>query len=221
MPTLSLRVTVPILLVSSVLSGCVSTSSNGDAVVNQGNWPICTVFGLICYALDGDEDSDGVHDRRDVCADTPANTPVNNSGCPQPQYPAAAATPPPEPVAETPAAQNETIVLSDAGDVLFAFDSAELSANAKTALTEISKRLTGASLVSVQVAGHTDSKGSDAYNQKLSERRAQSVANFLESQGIPAGKLSVVGYGESQPVADNNTDGGRAQNRRVELHVSH
>ncbi|MGY4535200.1 OOP family OmpA-OmpF porin [Pseudomonas sp. TE3786] len=218
MPTLSLRVTVPILLVSSVLSGCVSTSSNGDAVVNQGNWPICTVFGLICYALDGDDDSDGVHDRRDVCADTPANTPVNNSGCPLPQYPAAAPPPPPEP--EQPAVQNETIVLSDAGDVLFAFDSAELSESAKSALVEIGKRLSGASLVSVQVAGHTDSKGSDAYNQKLSERRAQSVSTFLTSQGIPASKLSVVGYGESQPVADNNTDGGRAQNRRVELHVT-
>ncbi len=219
MPTLSFRVTVPLLLlVSSVLSGCSSTSSNGDAPLNQGNWPICTVFGLICYALDGDDDSDGVHDRRDVCADTPANTPVNNSGCPLPQHPAATPAPPPEPA---PAPKNETIVLSDAGDVLFAFDSAELSENAKHSLTEISKRLTGASLVSVQVAGHTDSKGSDAYNQSLSERRAQSVSNFLTAQGIPAQKLSVVGYGESQPVADNGSDEGRAQNRRVELHVSH
>lgn len=217
MPTLSLRVTVPILLVSSVLSGCASTSSNGDAVVNQGNWPICTVFGLICYALDGDDDADGVHDRRDVCADTPANTPVNNSGCPLPQYPAAAPAPPPEP---EPAPVNETIVLSDAGDVLFAFDSAELSESAKASLVEISKRLNGADLVSVQVAGHTDSQGTDAYNQGLSERRAQSVATFLGTQGIAADKLSVVGYGESQPVADNTTDAGRAQNRRVELHVS-
>lgn len=220
MPTLSLRVTVPILLVSSVLSGCMTTSSNGDAVVNQRNWPICTVFGLICYALDGDEDSDGVHDRRDVCADTPANTPVNNSGCPQPQYPPAAPAAPPEPE-PAPVAQDETIVLSDAGDVLFAFNSAELSEAARSTLVEISKRLSGASLVSVEVAGHTDSVGSDAYNQKLSERRAQSVANFLSGQGIPAEKLSVVGHGESQPVADNGTDAGRAQNRRVELHVKH
>jgi outer membrane protein OmpA-like peptidoglycan-associated protein len=175
------------------------------------------VFGLICYALDGDDDSDGVHDRRDVCPDTPANSTVNNSGCPLPQYPVAAPTPPPE---EPAPAQNETIVLSDAGDVLFAFDSAELSEAAKGTLTEITKRLTGANLVSVKVSGHTDSKGSDAYNQKLSERRAQSVSDFLTSQGIPAQKLSVEGYGESQPVADNETDGGRAQNRRVELNVT-
>lgn len=219
MPTLSFRVTVPLLLlVSSVLSGCSSTSSNGDAPLNQRNWPFCTVFGLICYALDGDEDSDGVHDRRDVCADTPANTPVSNSGCPLPQYPAPAKAMPPEPAP----AKNETIVLSDAdaGDVLFAFDSAELSESAKASLTEISKRLTGADLVSVQVAGHTDSKGTDAYNQGLSERRAQSVATFLTAQGISAQKLSIVGYGESQPVADNGNDEGRSQNRRVELHVS-
>ncbi len=219
MPTLSLRVTVPLLLVSSVLSGCASTSSNGDAALNQRNWPFCTVFGLICYAQDGDEDSDGVHDRRDVCPDTPANSSVNNSGCPLPQYPAAAPTPPPEPE-QAPVAQNETIVLNDAGDVLFAFDSAELSASAKTSLMEISKRLTSANLVSVEVAGHTDSKGSDAYNQKLSERRARSVADFLGSQGVAAQKLSIKGYGESQAVADNATDAGRAQNRRVELHVT-
>lgn len=219
MPTLSFRVTVPLLLlVSSVLSGCASTSSNGDAALNQGNWPICTVFGLICYALDGDEDDDGVHDRRDVCPDTPANSTVNNSGCPLPQYPAVATAPLPEPPPPPP--KSETIVLNDAGDVLFAFDSAELSASAKTSLVEISKRLTSANLVSVEVAGHTDSKGSDAYNQKLSERRARSVADFLTSQGIAAEKLSIKGYGESQAVADNATDAGRAQNRRVELHVS-
>nr|WP_271195806.1 OmpA family protein [Pseudomonas turukhanskensis] len=215
-----MRVTVPLLLlVSSVLSGCSSTSSNGDAPLNQGNWPFCTVFGLICYALDGDDDSDGVHDRRDVCADTPANTPVNNSGCPLPQYPVAAAAPPPEPAPEP--TKTETIVLSDAGDVLFAFDKSDLSESAKASLTEISQRLKGSTLTSVQVAGHTDSKGSDAYNQKLSERRAHSVATFLGAEGIPAEKVSEVGYGESQPVADNGTDEGRAQNRRVELHVTH
>jgi outer membrane protein OmpA-like peptidoglycan-associated protein len=177
------------------------------------------VFGLICYALDGDEDSDGVHDRRDVCPDTPANSTVNNSGCPLPQYPVKVAAPAPEPEPAPP--KTETIVLSDAKDVLFAFDKYDLSESAKASLVEISTRLKGASLVSVQVAGHTDSKGSDAYNQTLSERRAQSVSAFLTSQGIAADKLSVVGYGESQPVADNNTDEGRAENRRVELHVAH
>ncbi|WP_137886724.1 OmpA family protein [Pseudomonas sp. 2FE] len=241
MRTLLSRAAVPLLLVSSVLSGCASTSSTGDAVLNQGNWPICSVIGgltggglgaiessawaaggaaigaltggLVCYAQDGDADADGVFDRRDTCPDTPPNTPVNPNGCPLPQYPVAAAQ---EPI---PVAQDEVIVLSDLGNVLFAFDSAELTAQAKDLLADVSNRLTSANLIGVKVAGHTDSVGSTAYNQGLSEHRAQSVADFLVSQGVPANKLTTVGYGEGQAVADNATEAGRAQNRRVELHV--
>lgn len=235
---------LPFLLVSSVLSGCATTSSTGDAPLNQGNWPLCSAIGalaggglgaiesstwaaggavagallgtIICYAQDGDEDGDGVFDRRDRCPGTPAGTSVGHNGCPLPQYPASVAT---EPVMETPV-RNEVIVLSDLGNVLFAFDSADLTADAQRLLADVSTRLTGASLVAVKVVGHTDSVGSDAYNQGLSERRARSVADFLIAQGVPADKLSTEGRGESQPVADNGSDTGRAQNRRVELHIS-
>jgi len=239
------RALLPVLLVSSVLSGC-ATTSDGKAPLNQGNWPVCSLAGglvggglgaiessawaagggvaglvaggLICYALDGDEDGDGVFDRRDNCPGTPANTPVKHNGCPLPQYeapvkveaPAPAPPPPPE----------QVITLSDAGDVLFAFDSSELTAQARTTLTELLEQLKAADLVSIKIAGHTDSMGSDEYNQKLSERRAASVVDFLTSQGIAANKLSSEGYGESQPVADNATAEGRQQNRRVELHLN-
>jgi OOP family OmpA-OmpF porin len=71
--------------------------------------------------------------------------------------------------------------------------------------------------VKVEVAGHTDSVGTDAYNMGLSLRRAESVRNYLVDKGIAADRLTVRGYGESQPVADNATDAGRFQNRRVEL----
>lgn len=71
--------------------------------------------------------------------------------------------------------------------------------------------------VNIEVAGHTDSRGSDEYNVKLSQRRAEAVRNYLISKGIDSGRLSARGYGESQPVADNATDEGRFQNRRVEL----
>jgi len=234
----------PLLLVSSVLSGCATTSSTGDAPLNQGNWPLCSAIGalaggglgaiesstwaaggavagallgtIICYAQDGDEDSDGVFDRRDRCPGTPAGTSVGHNGCPLPQYPAAVAEAPAMPVV----AQDEVIVLSDLGNVLFAFDSAQLAAEARALLADVSTRLTGANLVSVKVVGHTDSVGSDAYNQGLSERRARSVADFLIAQGVPAAKVSIEGRGETQPVADNGNDAGRAQNRRVELHVS-
>ena len=119
-----------------------------------------------------------------------------------------------------PAAQDEIIVLNDLGNVLFAFDSAQLTSEAHTLLAEVATRLTGASLVSVKVIGHTDSVGSDAYNQGLSERRARSVADYLVAQGVPGEKVGIEGRGESQPVADNGSDAGRAQNRRVELHVA-
>jgi len=72
---------------------------------------------------------------------------------------------------------------------------------------------------SIQVAGYTDSVGTDAYNQGLSERRANAVLDYFVSHGIEASRLTAVGYGESNPVADNSTADGRAQNRRVELNV--
>lgn len=71
--------------------------------------------------------------------------------------------------------------------------------------------------VDVEVAGHTDSKGSDKYNMKLSKQRADAVRNFLISKGVSANRLTAKGYGESQPVADNTTEEGRFKNRRVEL----
>ena len=71
----------------------------------------------------------------------------------------------------------------------------------------------------MSVDGHTDSIGSDAYNQKLSVRRAQAVADYLEKGGIAASRMTVKGFGESQPVASNDTAEGRAENRRVELKI--
>ncbi|MCK9799710.1 OmpA family protein [Pseudomonas sp. MAFF 302030] len=234
------RTVLPVLLFGSLLTGC-ATHSDGTAPLNQRTWPICSLLGglvggglgaiesagwaaggaalgvigggLICYAQDGDEDGDGVFDRRDRCADTPANTPVDNRGCPLPQYPAAKA-PAPEPAPAT-----EVITLSDQGHVLFAFDSAELTAEARNQLQGLMAKLAHADVVSIKVIGHTDSQGSDAYNQALSERRASSVAAFLLSQGLAPNKLTSQGLGESQPVADNATEQGRALNRRVELHL--
>jgi outer membrane protein OmpA-like peptidoglycan-associated protein len=75
-------------------------------------------------------------------------------------------------------------------------------------------------VVSIKVIGHTDSKGSDAYNQALSERRASSVAAYLLGMGLAPDKLTSEGGGESEPVADNETEEGRAKNRRVELHIN-
>jgi outer membrane protein OmpA-like peptidoglycan-associated protein len=232
------RTVLPVVLLGSLLTGC-ATHSDGTAPLNQRTWPICSVIGglvggglgalesggwaaggaalgiltggLICYAQDGDEDDDGVFDRRDRCPDTPANTPVEHHGCPLPQYPASVK---PEPV------QSEVITLSDAGDVLFAFNQSELTPAAQSKLDSLMPKLQSADVVSIKVVGHTDSVGSDTYNQALSERRASSVAAYLLSQGVAPNKLTSEGKGQSQPVADNETEEGRAKNRRVELHVN-
>lgn len=232
---------MPVILIGGVLSGCASTTSTGDAPLNQKNWPWCALIGgavgggvgaaggssaaaggavaggvigsLLCYAQDGDEDDDGVFDRRDRCQGTPPGTEVRHNGCPLPQYPEAA----PVIVEEEP--QDETIVLSDLGEVLFAFDSAELTPAAKATLGGVMGKLLADDVRNIKVDGHTDSVGTDAYNQGLSERRAASVMNYLSAQGVAADKLTSHGFGESRPVADNDSDAGRAQNRRVEIHL--
>ena len=103
--------------------------------------------------------------------------------------------------------------------VNFEHDSAKLTANSTATLDEAIATLQRRSDINVEVAAHTDSQGSDEYNMGLSERRAASVMNYLTSHGIDAGRLTSKGYGEAQPIADNKTKEGRAQNRRVELRV--
>jgi OOP family OmpA-OmpF porin len=120
----------------------------------------------------------------------------------------------PEPAPEPPVARR--IVLRG---VNFEFDSAALSPEAQVILQAAVEALGDSPNTRIEVAGHTDSIGTEEYNQGLSERRAGSVADFLASNGIDQSRLSVVGYGETRPVADNATSDGRAQNRRVELNV--
>ncbi|MGH8551878.1 MAG: OmpA family protein [Methylococcales bacterium] len=104
--------------------------------------------------------------------------------------------------------------------VFFAFDKYNLNAESRAFLdSDIFPKLQSQGFPTVEVAGYTDSVGSYEYNQRLSERRAQSVADYLVSLGVPADKLSAKGFGPDDPVASNDTDTGRAQNRRVELHI--
>jgi len=103
--------------------------------------------------------------------------------------------------------------------VNFEHDSAKLTASSTVTLDEAIATLQRRSDIHVEVAAHTDSQGSDDYNMGLSERRAASVMEYLTSHGVDAGRLTAKGYGESQPIADNKTKEGRAENRRVELRV--
>jgi OOP family OmpA-OmpF porin len=110
----------------------------------------------------------------------------------------------------------KTIVLRG---INFDFDKAVIKPEAEPVLDAAADVLKENSDVKVRVGGHTDSVGTDEYNQKLSERRANAVRDYLVKHGIDASRLTAVGYGESQPVADNKTKDGRAQNRRVTLDV--
>lgn len=103
--------------------------------------------------------------------------------------------------------------------ITFEHNSADLTAASTSILDTAVATLNRRSDINVEVAAHTDSSGSDSYNQALSERRAASVMNYLLNHGIAAGRLSSKGYGESQPVASNASSEGRAKNRRVELRV--
>lgn len=114
------------------------------------------------------------------------------------------------------AATKRTIVLRG---INFDFDKATIKPEFEGVLDAGVEALKENSGVRVQVAGYTDGVGTDAYNQGLSERRANAVLDYLSSHGIDAARLSAVGFGESNPVADNETADGRSQNRRVELNI--
>lgn len=132
---------------------------------------------------------------------------------PPPPPPPPAPTPEPEAMPEV----QKKIVLRG---VNFAFDSDRLSEEAKPILDQAASALKEAGDVQVSIEGHTDAVGSDAYNLGLSRRRAASVRKYLEESGVDTSRLSTEGFGESQPVASNETAEGRAQNRRVELRVA-
>ena len=151
-----------------------------------------------------DTDGDGVPDDQDNCPNTPAGTQVDENGCPLPEKPAAAL-----------AAEREF------EHVLFPYDRAELTARARQILDAatpvINQLIERYPNLEVDVSGHTDSRGTDAYNQALSERRALAVKEYLVRKGIAASRVSANSYGETRPVATNETDAGRAQNRRAEV----
>jgi len=111
----------------------------------------------------------------------------------------------------------DNITLNMPGNVTFATDSSDLSPAFFDVLNSVGKVLAEFDQTVVEVAGHTDSTGSEQYNQSLSERRAGSVASYLRSQGVISERLITVGMGELRPVADNGTATGRQTNRRVEI----
>ncbi|TAK81981.1 MAG: OmpA family protein [Betaproteobacteria bacterium] len=139
---------------------------------------------------------------------------------PQAAPPAAAPAPVPAP-APKPAAKPKPVAekITFAADVLFDFDKATIKPEGKAKLDELAAKVKDINLEVVIAIGHTDSIGADAYNQKLSVRRAESVKAYMVSKGIQPNRVYTEGKGEKQPIASNATKDGRQKNRRVEIEV--
>jgi OmpA-OmpF porin, OOP family len=150
---------------------------------------------------------------------TPAPTPAPQ---PKPAPPPAPPAPKPEPKpAPKPEAKPKPVAekVTFAADVLFDFDKSVIKPEGRSKLDDLAGKVKGINLEVVIAIGHADSIGSDAYNQRLSVRRAEAVKAYMVSRGIEANRVYTEGKGEKQPVADNKTSDGRAKNRRTEIEV--
>lgn len=162
-----------------------------------------------------DDDADTVANFEDECPGTPAGTAVDAVGCALPLSQCR----PPFPGESADArgcADGDTVVLRG---VTFEFDSTRITPNARVILDEVADTLLAAPGLVIEIGGHTDSRGSDSYNQTLSRERADSVIAYLRDRGVAADQLEAEGYGETQPIASNDTEDGRELNRRVELRI--
>lgn len=158
---------------------------------------------------------------------TPATADANCDGAlkpvapppPPPPPPPAAPAPAPAPVAPPapPAPVSEKVTF--AADTFFDFDKAVLKPEGRAKLDDLVSKTKGINLEVIIAVGHTDSVGTDTYNQKLSIRRSEAVKNYLVSKGVEKNRVYTEGKGEKQPVADNKTSEGRSKNRRVEIEV--
>jgi len=113
----------------------------------------------------------------------------------------------------------EGIAVTFDSGILFPFDSAELTSTAQSNLRKLADSLQAEPRTNVMIVGHTDSDGSDSYNQQLSERRGRSAESYLVSSGVASSRLESRGRGEAEPIVSNGTDDGRRQNRRVEVAI--
>jgi len=138
-----------------------------------------------------DDDKDGVVNSKDLCPSTPLDAPVNESGCP------------------------DKFVLK----LFFEYDSTKIASNSDKEIEKFATFLTAYKKYTAKIIAHTDSKGSESYNLKLSKERAQSIVDKLVQRGVDKNQLIAVGKGKSEPIASNATEEGRAQNRRVETEL--
>jgi OOP family OmpA-OmpF porin len=172
-----------------------------------------------------DSDGDGVKDSKDECPGTPRGVPVDAKGCPM-DSDGDGVTDDKDECPGTPAGVQVDVRGCEIKEeirlegVNFETNSDRLLSGAERILNEAVATLKKNPTIKFEVAGHTDSDGSAEYNEGLSARRAQTVHDYLANNGIDVNRMSVRGYGESEPIADNSTAAGKAQNRRVVLRIT-
>ncbi len=211
--------------------------SDGDGVFDPSDLcpntpPGTAVDATGCPAAPVDSDGDGVLDPIDQCPNTPAGTVVDATGCPPPvpgidpdldadgvrnELDKCPGTPPSFKVDVVGCMVEQTVALQN---VNFEFGSDKLTAGAMTLLDGIAGSLLAQTTVKVLVTGHTDALGPQSYNLQLSQRRAKSVMLYVIEKGVEPTRLSAEGEGEFSPIASNDTEEGRAQNRRVEFKIT-
>lgn len=182
--------------------------------------PVAAEAAAAAAAAPADSDSDGVLDSRDKCPGTPAGTQVDASGCSELDTDGDGVFDSKDQCPKTPRGDKvdaNGCSLTFRLEVLFETNSDRLTVASMTYLDQVATRLNELPSVTGVIEGHTDNTGADAHNQNLSERRAKTVRDYLVSKGVAGARLQSEGFGETKPLADNATDEGRAQNRRVVL----
>lgn len=198
--------------------------SDGDGVVDSRDRCPGTPAGVpVNEEGCADSDGDGVIDTRDLCPGTPPGTPVDANGCSDidgdgisDRIDSCPSSPAGQAVMSNGCAAEQSVVLDG---VNFEFNSAKLEVNAQRLLDRVGESLLDSPTFTVELQGHTDNTGTDAYNLILSQDRANAVKAYLIGKGVEPERMVARGYGERQPVADNSTDEGRIRNRRVEMKV--
>lgn len=179
-------------------SGC-TLDNDKDGIVNEED--ACPeLAGILAFKGCPDTDGDGVADNDDRCPKVVG--PISNKGCPE--------------IAKVDI-QRITVI---AGKIYFETASAKLKLISNSSLDDLADILKRNETVNLTIEGHTDTDGEDAYNMNLSQKRTESVKEYLISKGIAENRITAIGYGETKPIADNKTPAGKAKNRRVELKTS-
>lgn len=176
-----------------------------------------------------DVDSDGVLDRDDDCVDQAGD--AKNKGCPWPDKDNDGVPDDKDNCPEEVGTQENNgcpivpskfteFIESDKNNILFTVSSSQLDSDAKFTLNSVKTLLDFYTMTSITIEGYASTDGSTAYNQKLSEERAMEIKNYLVSNNIAPERLSIIGYGESRPIANNSTTDGRAKNRRAQIKIN-